>query len=227
MLINSHPQPAGGPDLPRAYRVHKFPAHPSRARVRVAKLLIPLASLLVRCSFLRCILLRFSCFFFCCTFLMISLVFVSASCNSGRLFFYVQFCAISRCSCHIRKPQFPPLRAPARIVSINCLLPDALYPDHTVFHGFPTASEPDKKITGPGSAVHRARPYISPSPEEEQEHHPGQLSLSVDMLQLPLCFSVHPESKRFSSYQDIQYSNRPPLLCVKVRFCDRNIFPFA
>ena len=29
---------------------------------------------------------------------MISLVFVSASCNSGRLFFYVQFCAISRCS---------------------------------------------------------------------------------------------------------------------------------
>lgn len=93
-------------------------------------------------------------FFFCCTFLMISLVFVSTSCDSGQLFFYVQFFAIScifslfaLCSSHICKPQFSPLRAPARVVSLNCLLPDAPSARSHVFHGFPTASGPDKKIT--------------------------------------------------------------------------------
>ena len=39
------------PILPRAYRVHKFPAHPPRARVRVAKLTVSLCSFFARCSF--------------------------------------------------------------------------------------------------------------------------------------------------------------------------------
>ena len=160
----------------------------------------------------------------------------------NRLFLCASFC------------KFSLIRSPAYIVFINCLLPRMLcIPDHMVSRRFLAASEPDKtdhrphhpppeggqgqQAPGSGQYLYRQNDgfdrfctakhsgFLRFSSRTRQ--HPRQLSLSVDMLQFPLCFSVHPESKRFSSYQDIQYSNRPPLVCVKVHFRDRNIFPFA
>ncbi len=112
--------------------------------------------------FLRCILLHFpepdQSSFFCCTFLVIS----ALSCDSGRLFFCVHFRTVSRSSCLIfyvgilwhflvvNRPflcaifcKFSPL--PRRFALPDRLLPRMPYiPDHTAFHGFLTASGPDK-----------------------------------------------------------------------------------
>ena len=99
---------------------------------------------------------------------------------------------------------FPPLRPLARIVSINCLLPDALYPDHTVFHGFPTASGPDKKITGPGSTVHRVRPCIPPP----QKRSRGIIRDSFPYLSICFnCPSASPSIQNPSAFPLIRTSS--------------------
>lgn len=122
--------------------------------------------------------------------------FTRSSCDSDRLLFMCAFLCIL---CN-----FPPLRPLARIVSINCLLPDALYPDHTVFHGFPTASGPDKKITGPGSTVHRVRPCIPPP----QKRSRGIIRDSFPYLSICFnCPSASPSIQNPSAFPLIRTSS--------------------
>ncbi len=121
---------AGRPDLPRAYRVYKFPEHPPHARVRVAKLLIPLCSLF------------FFYVAFCCTFLMISRSSLGVRAILTGSFLCAHFCAF--CAISRRFLTASPSRA-RRVIKLPAA-PDALY---TRSHGFSRLQDQIRRSQAP------------------------------------------------------------------------------